>query len=148
VQNSRFENGLQGWQIIPGATGVVDSPPPPGTDGQAALGVQLPTNGYLAIQQTLSTSPGVRYTGSVNYWFSTDAVNCYLEAFMNGAWFWSLSPQYNWQSVQNWVNVPLDYTSSQGGDVLKIQFLCTAFQAVEIRLDNLMLTSVPSGLAC
>lgn len=142
VKNPSFEQGYDGWTFMYGSQ-FAENPQPAGTDGLKAAGFNLPANGGADIQQTFNTVTGNTYSGSVDYFFAQYTENCYLNGFLNGAWFWSFSPRYS-AIPGSWATVPISWTGQSYSDKLDIQFVCTAGESNILRLDNIrILTTWP-----
>ncbi len=115
----------------------------PASSGSALQVVS--TRGHLVLAQKLSIVTGSTYSLTVDYMFSAAMTNCYLNAFINGGWFWSFSPRYEPTSVGAWKKSPvLQFTAAACDAELAIQFVCTAGESVTMRLDNIQVTGGPT----
>ena len=141
LQNPSFERGYGGWDFTFVAdTSQVESPQPAGTAGSYGVGTVLGTNGAVGLRQIMNTVPGKAYTLKVDYWFSEHKSDCYLNAFVNGGWFFSFSPRFDPTVVGRWTTGTTSFTATSCSDVLDVQFLCTNWQSLTVRMDNLRMT--------
>ena len=144
VLNPSFDDGTTSWTPRDN-TGTTLATIPAGSG--SALEV-VSTRGNLVLVQKLSIVTGKTYSLTVDYMFSAPMANCYLNAFINGGWFWSFSPRYEPSSVGAWKKSPLlQFPATACSAELAIQFVCTAGESVTMRLDNIQVTGGPTCLA-
>ncbi|KAG7286321.1 hypothetical protein NEMBOFW57_008630 [Staphylotrichum longicolle] len=141
--NPSFDDGTNSWTQRDVSNSVISSISAGSVSGSAVQVVS--TRGYAVLAQKLSVVTGSTYSLTVDYMFSAAMTNCYLNAFINGGWFWSFSPRYEPTSVGAWKKSPvLQFTASACDTELAIQFVCTAGESVTMKLDNIKVTGGPT----
>lgn len=88
------------------------------------------------------------YTFGLAYKFSTNEGNCYLNAFLDSAYIFSLTPSGNTAAIGNWAfSTGATITASKCTSLLAIYFSCTDYETMTYYIDDVqfILNSLPAN---
>lgn len=127
----------------------------PGYNGtsSAFMGVdnQNPNGPYSNVMLTTNVSfiINASYTFGLAYKFSANEGGCYLNAFLDGNYIFSLTPSGNTAAVGNWAfSTGATITASKCTSVLQIYFTCTAYESMTYYIDDVQFihNSLPANV--
>ena len=146
--NGEYEYGIQGWTRVDTTSATMRFPLGGVPATSRFLEVDTSPGTFVDMATDLRTVAGQSYSVKLDYQFSGDMKDCYINGFYNGNYIFSVSPRFNARSVNAWATDPGAVPFTATGCVSKIHVVlqCYGQQSVTAVLGMEHTCNIANGM--